>query len=252
MHNPRHIAITGASSGIGAALAELYAAPGITLSLQGRNAARLAAIAAAAQAKGAVVATGLVDVTDRAALEEWLLARDMALPVDLLIANAGISGGTASGGESPEQTRRIFATNVDGVFNTIHALLPAMTARRRGQIALMASLAGFRGLPGAPAYSASKATVRIYGEALRGDIAPHGIEVNVICPGYVTTPMTAINQFTMPFLMSAEKAAKIIRDGLTRNKSRIAFPFPTYLAVWLLAALPPCLTDWIVARLPKK
>ena len=252
MHNPRHIAITGASSGIGAALAAAYAAPGVTLTLQGRDAARLAAVAAVAQAKGATTATGVMDVTDRARLESWLRTRDAELPVDLLIANAGISGGTAEGGESPEQTRRIFAVNLDGVINTVHALLPAMTGRRRGQIALMASLAGFRGLPGAPAYSASKGVVRLYGEALRGDLAPKGVEVNVICPGYVATPMTAVNKFTMPFLMSAEKAAVIIQTGLARNRARIAFPFPTYAAVWLLAALPPCLTDRIVARFPKK
>ena len=252
MHNPRHILITGASSGIGAALAAAYAAPGITLSLQGRDAARLAAVAAVAQAKGAIAITGLMDVTDRLALESWLLARDADLPVDLLIANAGISGGTADGGESAAQVRQIFAVNIDGVITTVQALIPAMTARRRGQIAVMASLAGFRGMPGCPAYSASKAAVRLYGEALRGDLAPQGIAVNVICPGYVTTPMTAANSFTMPFLMTAEKAANLIQSGLAHNRARIAFPFPTYLAVWLLAALPPCLTDWIMARLPKK
>lgn len=252
MHNPHHIVLTGASSGIGAALAQAYAAPGVTLSLLGRDATRLAQVAAAAQKSGATVVTGTADVTVRAALEPWLRARDDSCPVDLLIANAGISAGTGGGGETAEQASRIFAVNIEGVLNTVHALLPAMQARQRGQIAVMSSLAGFRGMPGAPTYCASKAAVRLYGEALRGELAAQGIAVNVICPGYVATPMTAVNNYTMPFLMSAERAATIIKNGLAQNRARIAFPFPTYAAVWLLAALPPGLTDWLMARLPKK
>lgn len=252
MQNPRHIVITGASSGIGAALADAYAAPGVTLSLHGRNPARLEQVCAAVRAKGAEAVPGIGDVTDSARLTAWLTARDEAAPVDLLIANAGIAAGTGQGGESAAQARNTFAVNIDGAVNTVQALLPVMIARRRGQIALVSSLAGFRGLPGTPAYSASKAALRIYGEALRGELGSHGIAVNVICPGYVATPMTAVNNFPMPFLLSAERAAAIIKHGLARNRSRIAFPWPTYFAVWMLAALPPGMTDWIMARLPKK
>lgn len=252
MQNPKHIAITGASSGLGAALALAYAGRGITLSLHGRDAQRLAQVADRARAHGAAADTHCGDVTNATDQQAWLAARAAAMPLDLVIANAGISAGTGSGGETHAQATEIFAVNVQGVVNTVHAALPPMQACGKGQIALMASLAGFRGLPSAPAYSASKAAVRLYGEALRGDLLGSGIEVSVICPGYITTPMTAVNKFPMPFIMSAEKAARIIQLGLAQNRARIAFPFPLYAAVKLLAGLPPALTDSFMARLPKK
>ncbi len=127
-----------------------------------------------------------------------------------------------------------------------------MKARRAGQIGIMASLAGFRGLPSAPAYCASKAAVRIFGEGLRVEYAPHNVEVNVICPGYIRTPMTDANHFPMPFLMDAEPAARLIADRLRQNQARIAFPWPMGLAVWLLALLPPAWTDPLLGNLPKK
>ena len=132
------------------------------------------------------------------------------------------------------------------------AILLGMRPRGRGQIAIMASLAAFRGFPGAPAYCASKAAVRVWGEALRGHLHADGIGVSVICPGYVKTPMTAVNDFPMPMLMSAERAARIIRRGLTRNKARIAFPWPMAAMVWLLAALPPGWTDPLLRAMPGK
>ena len=127
-----------------------------------------------------------------------------------------------------------------------------MQQRGHGQIALMSSAASFRGMPSAPAYSASKAAVRAYGEALRGTLAPAGIRVSVICPGFVRSRITGANRFRMPLLMDAGRAARIIRRGLARNKARIAFPFPTYFAAWLLGALPPGLTDPLVRKLPEK
>src|SRR3546814_6092917 len=113
-----------------------------------------------------------------------------------------------------------------------------MRAVRRGHLAIMSSLAAFRGFPGAPAYCASKAAVRVWGEAMRGVLAPDGVEVNVICPGFVRSRMTAANPFRMPFLMDADRAARIIRRGLERNRSRIAFPFPPPVSAWLAGALP--------------
>ena len=116
----------------------------------------------------------------------------------------------------------------------------------------MSSLAAFRGFPGAPAYCASKAFVRVWGEALRPELAAHGVALSVICPGFIATPMTTVNKFPMPFLMSAERAARIIVRGLARNRARIAFPWLLYAGVRLVAVLPPGLTDVVMARLPKK
>ncbi len=247
-----HIVITGASSGIGESLAKAYASSGVRIGLLGRRKDRLDSLANDLRTKGAYVWVGVVDVTQREAMAEILVNADNEKTIDLLIANAGISAGTSGSGESEAQARAIFATNLDGVLNTIHPILPRMQSRRSGQIALMASLAGFRGFPSAPAYCASKAAVRLYGEALRGETSQWNIKVNVICPGYIKTPMTAVNDFPMPFMMDASQAAKIIIKGLARNEARIAFPCPTAFAAWLLGIIPPGWTDPILKKLPKK
>ncbi len=252
MLTPKHIAITGASSGLGAALARAYAAPGVLLSLQGRNRARLDAVAADVERLGARATVRVGNVTDAEDMKEWLTGCDALQPLDLVIANAGISAGTGRGAESAAQANAIFATNVTGVLNTVHPVIPPMRERKSGQIAIMASLAGFRGLSGAPSYGASKAAVRVYGEALRGALARHGIMVNVICPGFVKTPMTDVNRFPMPFLMTPERAAAIIKRGLEKNRPRIAFPWPMYALVWLFSILPLRLTDAATALLPSK
>lgn len=252
MRAPRSIVITGASSGIGEELALAYAAPGVVLALSGRDPARLGAVVERCRSLGAEVDGAVLDAADRDAMAGWLAAVDRRAPVDLVIANAGISAGTGGGMESEEQARRIFQVNLDGVLNTVHPLLPAMQARRRGQIALMASLAGFRGIPGAPAYCASKAAVRVYGESLRGDLAGQGVGVSVICPGFVKSRMTAVNRFPMPFLMETDRAARVIQRGLARNKARISFPWPMAAAVWLLAALPAGWTDALLRQAPRK
>lgn len=252
MRDPRGIFITGASSGIGEALALHYAANGVRLLLTGRDAGRLADVETRCRARGAVVQTTTIDVTDGPAMAAWITARDAEVPVDLVIANAGISAGTGGGVETEAQARAIFAVNLDGVLNSIHPLIPAMVARRRGQIALMSSLASFRGMPGAAAYCGSKAAVRIYGEALRGDLARHGVGGSVICPGFVVSRMTAVNKFPMPFLMDADRAARIIARGLADGKGRVAFPFPTYAVSWLLGVLPSGLVDALLARAPRK
>ncbi len=253
---PASILITGASSGIGAALALEFAGPGIRLALTGRDQARLSAVAGACSNAGAEPRVATLDVRERAPLAAWIAEVDHAAPLDLAIANAGVSAGTggagADVGETEAQTRRVIATNLDGVLNTVLPAVAEMRPRGRGQVAIMSSLAAFRGFPGAPAYCASKAAVRVWGEALRGELHGAGIGVSVICPGYVRSPMTAINDFPMPLLMDAERAARIIRRGLARNRPRIAFPWPLYAAVWLLSALPPRLTDPLLRRLPKK
>lgn len=252
MRDPKSILITGASSGLGAALASFYAAPGRTLALTGRDARRLADVADAARAAGATVVTAALDITDAAGVAGWIGAVDAASPVDLVIANAGISAGTGTGREGEAQARRIFDTNLTGVLNTVLPLIGPMRARRRGQIAIMSSLASFAGLPGAPAYCASKAAARIYGEGLRPDLAADAVTVSVICPGYIRTPMTAVNRFPMPLLMDAGPAARIIARGLASGRARIAFPWPLYALVRLLAALPAGWADRWLRRLPRK
>jgi short-subunit dehydrogenase len=249
---PAHILITGASSGIGAALALAYARPGAHLALGGRNQERLAEVAARAEARGAGISTASVDVRDRDAVADWVNASDDRAPLDLVIANAGISGGTHGGPETAEQTRAIFAVNLEGVLNVALPAIPRMIARRRGQIAIISSLAAYRGFPGAPAYSGSKAAVKVWGEALRADLAPQGVKVNVVMPGFIRSPMTDANDFPMPFLMPAERAAEIIRRGLAANRPRIAFPFPTAFVAWLMGALSPVIADPILRTLPKK
>lgn len=247
--HPRSILITGASSGIGAELAKQYATAGVTLYLTGRNSESLHQLQQSCQTQGATVHIKAMDITDRTAVIHWI----SSLPaLDLVIANAGISAGTGGGGESLEQVSRIFNTNIYGVLHTIHPAIDCMKKQGHGQIVIISSMAGYRGLPGSPAYSASKAAVKVYGEALRGVLAKEGIAVTVITPGYIRTPMTAVNRFPMPFLMNVDKAATYIIRKLRSNPARIAFPWPVYAAVWLFSALPPFIIDPIVSRLPAK
>jgi short-subunit dehydrogenase len=252
MRDPRSILITGASSGIGEALALAYARPGAFLALSGRNAARLDAVAASVRARGATVETAAIDVVDRAALAAWIRGVDAAQPLDLVIANAGISPGTSGSADLADQTRRIFAINVDGVINTIEAALPPMQARGRGQIAIMASLAALLGAAQAPAYCASKAAVRIWGEGLRALLAPAGIAVSVIMPGFVESRMTASNPRPKPGMITAARAAAIIVRQLAANRARIAFPRWFYWVVRTAAALPPDALAWLTRKVARE
>jgi short-subunit dehydrogenase len=197
---------------------------------------------------GATVETALVDVTDHAALRAWILDIDARHKLDLVIANAGIAGSSASRGESEPKMQEIMAVNVAGVIATIMPSIECMRTRGHGTIALMSSLAGFRGLPGAAAYCASKAAIRVLGESLRPELLRDGIQLSVICPGFITTPMTARNKFAMPMLMDADRAAAIIDRGLARNRGRIAFPSPIFLLVLSLSILPPSWVDRVVRR----
>ena len=255
MKNPKSILITGASSGIGRALALEYSAPGITLFLSGRNLERLQETVNTCQEKGAEVHPKALDVTDREAMKAWIGDCDSHAHLDLVIANAGISGGIAGKegqGETEDQARQIFDINFNGVLNSIYPAIDLYNSRKRGQIAIVSSLAGYRGLPGAPAYSASKAAVKAYGEALRGSLARNGIQVNVICPGFVVSRITDANKFPMPFLMRADKAARLIRNGLDANRAVIAFPWPTRLVSWLMRILPGRIAVPLLSGLPAK
>jgi short-subunit dehydrogenase len=188
----RVIAITGASSGIGAALAEAYAAPGIRLALAGRRQAALEEVAERCEKRGASVDCQRFDMADTAAARRWFDATDDRHSVDLVIANAGISSSIGADGE-PEPwsvIEQVIAVNLLGSLAVANAAAERMRARRSGQIVLMSSLAGLRGLPFCPSYSASKAGLAAYGEALRGWLAPYGVAVSVVAPGYVVSPMS--------------------------------------------------------------
>jgi len=252
MQNPQSIVITGASSGIGENLALAYAAPGVRLAITGRDEARLAGVAERCRGAGATVTAARVDAADRKAMADWLRGIDAATPIDLMIANAGIASGTPEGREDPDLARRTFDVNLTGVLNSLQPLIEPMIARKRGQLVIMSSLASFRGFAGSAAYCASKAAVRVWGEGMRNELARHGVEVNVVCPGFVVSRMTAVNKFHMPFLMETGRAAAIIKRGLARNKSRISFPWPMSAALWLLATLPAAWTDPFMRRMPKK
>ena len=252
----RSVLITGASSGLGRALAEQCAAPGVTLHLSGRDAARLEVTAAVCRARGAVVWPGVLDVRDAAAMAAWIEA---AGRLDLVVANAGISAGTGDGrAESAAQTRAVFAVNLDGVLNTVLPALAAMRAQApwadgvRGRIGVVGSIAGFLPVPGAPAYCASKAAVDAWTVAAAQMARREGVVLTSLCPGYVRTAMTARNRFPMPGLMPADRAARILLRGLTAGRRRVVFPWWVGLAARLVGLLPPRLSGALLSIPPGK
>ena len=247
--------ITGASSGIGAALAESLARPGATLHLSGRDPARLEAVANACRKRGAVANAEVLDVRDVDAMAAWIGG---AGQLDLVVANAGISGRSRDGGpENAEHTRAIFDINLDGVLNTV---LPAMSMMERqppgadgvrGRIAAVASIAAFMAAPDSAAYCASKAAVHGWMLASAPDARKRGIVLTSVCPGFIRTAMTAGYQFPMPGLMDAERAAAIILRGLTAERVRVVFPWWMGLAARFAGLLPPRLMA-SVTRLSKR
>ena len=248
MQDPRAILITGASGGIGGALARAYAGRGVRLALTGRNAERLEACAAACHALGAEVRSEALDVVDTQAFASWVETIDRAWPLDLVIANAGITGGLAAGNRSETlaDVHRMMSINFGGVCNTLHPVIPAMRKRGRGQLALMSSLAALRGLPYSPAYCASKAALKAYGEALRAWLSPDGIEVTVVLPGFVDTHLSGHVTGPKPFQMTAERAAGIIRRRLRTGPARIAFPILLHAGMRMLAGLPADMVDRVL------
>jgi short-subunit dehydrogenase len=244
MKDPRSVLITGASGGIGAALAKVYAAPGRKLFLQGRDRGRLAQAAAACRASQ--VFAYELDLREIGALVPWL--ERIAPEVDLAIINAGVTSNVRAG-ESWREVDELLQVNVRAALATASILAAAMRRRRSGQIALVSSIAAWFGLPLTPAYSASKAALKAYGEALRGWLAPEGVEVSVVMPGFVRTAMS--DQFPGPkrFMVSPEDAARRIVRGLARNEARISFPFPSSFAMWALGALPAGLSQRILGAM---
>lgn len=249
--NPQRILITGATGAIGGALAEAYTAPGVELHLHGRNETKLAAIAGRCSSRGAMVLTQCFDLRDTVALHAWLAEVCATAALDLVIVNAGMNTDIGPGGEGEpwDEVEALLDINLKASLAMVHGVLPAMRQRGSGQIALVSSLAGYFGLPVTPAYCASKAGIKAYGEALRGWLAPEGIKVNVIMPGYVESPMCEAMPGPKPFLWHPERAASFIRRGLTKDKARISFPFPLNFGTWFLAVLPAALSLRILSLL---
>ena len=246
----RVVVITGASSGLGAALAAAYAGRGVAMGLTGRNAERLAATAAACRDAGAVVDSAAIDVADGKALGAWLEAFDSAHPVELLIANAGTSAGPDpdSPGETLALTERQLATNLTGAVNTIAPLVPRLCGRGRGRIVAIASVAAFRGLPNSPGYCASKAGLRAYAEALRPRLMRYGVGVTVVCPGFFASPMTDRWQGPTPFLASGDEAARHIKRGIDHGRRRVDFPWPLVFGMRFCDLAPAWIGDAILRR----
>ena len=229
------VVITGASAGLGQALALLYAGRDRTLGLLGRNCDRLEAVAARCREKGARVVVGSLDVRDRAALERWIGDFDGEHAIDLLIVNAGAFTGNGPSGaqETADEIALMLRTNLEGAALTIAAALPMLRARRSGRIAIVGSLAALQPLADAPAYSASKAGLMSYGEALREWLLPDNVAVSLIYPGHIATAQIASHMGALPLIVSAETAARRIKIGLDRGRSFIAFP---RRLLWLIRA----------------
>jgi short-subunit dehydrogenase len=243
---PRSVVITGASSGIGKALALCYAREGVALGLLGRNAERLEAVAEQCRTQGAVVSCATIDVRARPDMAQWLYEFDNRTPIDLLIANAGIKAGRAPEAaiEPCADGYMVMEINVLGVLNSVQPVLPRMIARRRGQIGIVSSIAAFVPLPDVPSYCASKSAVLTYGLALRSSLRDCGIGVSVICPGHIMTRMMDQGSGWKPFAISPQMATDLILRGLSRNRATIAFPCLLAFAARLGRLLPDGAQRW--------
>lgn len=242
LRHPRSILITGASSGIGRALAVEWAAPGVTLCLAARDAGRLAEVRALCSERGAEVFAEQADVTDAAAMASIIARAEERRPLDVVVANAGVSASslvlTLGSRELQQVAAPMLATNVQGVWNTLLPALPGMRARRRGQLVIVSSAASFTPLPGSLSYHATKMAARGIGEGLRAVLAREGVGVTVLCPGLVQSGMTAGEKGCM----DAEAAARVFRDGVERNVGVVTATHElTVWAAWVAGALHPVL-----------
>ncbi len=243
--------ITGASSGIGESLVRLYASQGAQLALVARRADWLEKVAASITPRPEVY---VCDVRDASALKH--AAHDFiskhGVP-DIVIANAGVSRGTLTEIENDlDAFQEMFDINVMGMVNTFHPFVGPMKANASGTLVGIASVAGFRGIPGSGAYSASKAATIRYCESLRVELRNNGVSVVTICPGYIRTPMTVVNKFKMPFLIDADDAAIRFARAIARKTSFAVIPWTMGIAARVLRILPNWLYDRVFQRMPRK
>jgi len=245
------VVISGASSGLGLALAQHYLQQGAQVAACARRADLLLSLAE--QFPGQVYCYPL-DVRDSEALQAAAqhFITQVGVP-DIVIANAGVSSGTLTEyAEDIHAFQQVMDINVMGVVKTFQPFLAAMRETGRGTLVGVSSVAGFRGLPGAGAYSASKASLISYLESLRAELYGSGVSVVTLCPGYIETPMTAINPYKMPFIISADDAARRIAKVISARKSFAVVPWQMGLAGSLLKALPNWLYDWIFSKAKHK
>jgi short-subunit dehydrogenase len=238
--------ITGASSGLGEALARELHLRGWKVGLIARRTDQLKALA---DSLGEGATYSPADVSDAEATVSAVRQIEQSLgPCTLMIANAGIGTYTSSKNWETSEITQVFKVNTLGVIHAIGAVIPQMVERGSGHVAVVSSVAGYRGLPGFGAYSASKAAVSNFFEALRGELIPRGIAVTSIHPGYVETPLTDTNNFSMPFIIPAEKAARIMANGLEKRKKEINYPWQMANMMRLARVLPNWAWDLVVSK----
>jgi len=242
--------VTGASSGIGREVAAQLAQAGWTVAISARRAEELASLAAAHPGK--MIAVPL-DITDRLAVDV-AVARIIA-EAGRPIARAVLNAGTYLRDTAPDFDVRKFKTQLDvnllGTANCLAALMPAMLAAGKGQIGIVASLAGLAGLPGAVTYSATKAALLAMAQSLKFDFDKAGLNISIILPGFVKTPLTERNKFPMPLLMEVADAARAILAGLDKDRFLIAFPAGLAWPLRIARLLPAPVYFWLVARTTK-
>ena len=243
--------LTGASSGIGEALARHYAGRGATLGLFARRGDLLRGLAATLPGTAQIYAGDVRDIDALKAAAADFIVRHGA--PDLVIGNAGVSYGTLTEFAQDSATfHEIFNVNVVGLVNTFHPFIEPMRAHGHGTLAGIASVAGVRGLPGASGYSASKAAAINYLEALRLEMRSSGVHVATICPGFIATPMTAKNPYPMPFILEADDAARRIARALDAGKSYAIIPWQMAVVGRILKILPSAIYDRLMARAGRK
>jgi short-subunit dehydrogenase len=246
----QHALITGASSGIGLAVAKRLAASGTNVTLAARRKDALDAAAVEIGLQPGQVRTTTLDVTRPETTVETIRALDDEVGgFDLVIANAGISHHTWSGALEWHDVAPVIATNVAGAVATLTAVLPRMVERDRGHLVGVSSLAQYRGLPASAAYSASKAFLSTFLEALRIDLHSTGVSVTDVRPGFVRTPMTDSNEHRMPFIMEPGEAADAIIDAINKRRPVVAFPWPFAMLVRSARLLPAAIYDRAITRI---